>query len=86
VKYEVTVEISRREGILDPEGAEIERVVPALGYSNVSGVRMGRILRLVVDAADDGAALRQVDEMCRRFLANPVIEAYRIEVAELETA
>ncbi len=86
MKYEVTVEISRREGILDPEGAEIERVVPALGYSNVSGVRMGRILRLVVDAADDGAALRQVDEMCRRFLANPVIEAYRIEVAELETA
>lgn len=86
MKFEATVEISRREGILDPEGAEIERVVPALGYTNVSGVRMGRVLRLVLDADDEGAALLQVDEMCRRLLANPVIESYRVEVAELETA
>jgi len=78
------VEISRREGILDPEGAEIERVVPALGYSNVSGVRVGRILRLVVESTDEGAAASQVDEMCRRLLANPVIEDYRILVTAID--
>ncbi|MCC6340412.1 MAG: phosphoribosylformylglycinamidine synthase subunit PurS [Acidimicrobiia bacterium] len=86
VKFEVTVEISRREGILDPEGTEIERVVPALGYTNVTGVRMGRTMRLVVDAADEAAANDQVDEMCRRLLANPVIEDYRISLSALETA
>jgi len=86
VKFEVTVEISRREGILDPEGTEIERVVPALGYTNVTGVRMGRTMRLVVDAVDEAAASDQVDEMCRRLLANPVIEDYRISLSALETA
>ncbi len=86
MKFEVTVEISRREGILDPEGTEIERVVPALGYTNVTGVRMGRTMRLVVDAADEAAANDQVDEMCRRLLANPVIEDYRISLSALETA
>ncbi len=86
MKFEVTVEISRREGILDPEGTEIERVVPALGYTNVTGVRMGRTMRLVVDAVDEAAASDQVDEMCRRLLANPVIEDYRISLSALETA
>jgi len=83
VKFEVRVEVSHLPGILDPQGATIERALPALGYENVSEVSVGKSIRLVVDAADADTARAQADEMCRRLLANPVIEAYDVEVKEL---
>ena len=83
MKFEVRVEVSHLPGILDPQGATIERALPALGYENVSEVSVGKSIRLVVDAADADTARAQADEMCRRLLANPVIEAYDVEVKEL---
>ena len=78
--YEVRVEVGHRPGILDPQGGVIERALPALGYGNVSHVRVGKSIRLVVDAADEASARAEVEEMCRRLLANPVIEDYTIEI------
>ncbi|MGH9027356.1 MAG: phosphoribosylformylglycinamidine synthase subunit PurS [Acidimicrobiia bacterium] len=49
----------------------------------MTDVAIGKIIRLVIDAPDEDAARSQVDEMCRRLLANPVIEHYEIHVAEL---
>ena len=86
MRYEARVEITHLPGIADPQGATVERSLPALGYDNVSHVRVGKSIRLVVDAPDEAAALAQVDEMCRRLLANPVIEAYEVELTELASA
>jgi phosphoribosylformylglycinamidine synthase len=83
MRYEARVEITHLPGIADPQGATIERALPALGYDNVSRVHVGKSIRLVIDAADEPSARAQADEMCRRLLANPVIEAYHIEVTEL---
>ena len=83
--YEVRVEVGHRPGILDPQGGVIERALPALGYGNVTHVRVGKSIRLVVEAADEAAARAEVEEMCRRLLANPVIEDYTIEVMAPET-
>jgi phosphoribosylformylglycinamidine synthase len=83
VKFEARVDISHLPGVLDPQGATVQRSLPALGYGNVSDVRIGKTIRLVVDAPDAAAARTQVDEMCHRLLANPVIEAFTIEIAEL---
>lgn len=83
VRYEARVEITHLPGILDPQGATIERALPALGYDNVSEVRVGKSIRLVLEADDEPGARAQVDEMCRRLLANPVIEAYEISLSEL---
>ena len=82
-RFEAQVEITHLPGILDPQGATIERALPALGYDNVSEVRVGKSIRLVLDAADEAAARAQVDEMCRRLLANPVIERYEVVLSEL---
>jgi phosphoribosylformylglycinamidine synthase PurS subunit len=82
MRYEARVEITHLPGIADPQGATIERSLPALGYDNVSQVRVGKSIRLVIDAPDETAARSQVDEMCHRLLANPVIEAYEIELTE----
>ena len=82
VRYEVRVEVTHLPGVADPQGATVERALPALGYENVSAVRIGKCIRLLVDADGEAAVRAQVDEMCRRLLANPVIEAYTITVAE----
>jgi len=80
--YAVTVDVTHLPGILDPQGATIERALPALGYTNVSEVHVGKTIRLTIEAADEPAALAQVDEMCHRLLANPVIEAFEIAIEE----
>ena len=79
--FAATVDITHLPGILDPQGATIDRALPALGYTNVSQVRVGKSIRLTVDAESEDAARAQVDEMCHRLLANPVIEAFSISLA-----
>lgn len=86
MRYEARVEVTHLPGILDPQGATVERALPALGYDNVTAVRIGKCVRLVLDARDRDAARAQVEAMCEQLLANPVIEAYDIELTELVTA
>lgn len=78
--FEVLVEVQLRDGIADPEGLTIERALPALGFNGVSGVRVGKSLRFLVEAPDEAEAQKQVEAMCERFLANPVIEDVVIAV------
>jgi phosphoribosylformylglycinamidine synthase len=80
VQFEARIEVVHRPGIADPQGTTVERALPALGWSNVSGVSIGKSIRLTVEAADEIAARSQVDEMCRRLLTNPVLEDYRVEL------
>jgi phosphoribosylformylglycinamidine synthase len=79
--FRAHVEVSHLPGIADPAGATVERALPALGYTNVSQVHIGKTITLVVDAADATQARVQVEEMCERLLANPVIEAYEVSVS-----
>jgi phosphoribosylformylglycinamidine synthase PurS subunit len=74
VRFAVLVEVALRPGIANPEGATIERTLPALGFAQVSGVRTGKAIRFAIEAADESTARTQVDELCLRFLTNPVIE------------
>ena len=84
--FAARVEITHLPGIADPQGATIERALPALGYANVEQVHVGKSIRLVVEAPDAEAAHTQVVEMCDRLLANPVIEAYTVVVRALSGA
>lgn len=81
--FEARVDVTHLPGIADPAGATVERALPALGYTNVTQVHIGKTVRLVVDAPDAASARAQVEEMCERLLANPVIEAYSVIVTEL---
>jgi phosphoribosylformylglycinamidine synthase PurS subunit len=66
--------IRPKEGILDPQGQAVERALPALGFPPAQHVHVGRLVEL--DVEDTG----QLDEMCRKLLANPLIEDYEVEV------
>ena len=76
----VRVEITRRASISDPEGTTVARGLRDLGYAEVGEVHMGRIIELEVAGDDPETVRERVDEMCRRLLANPVIEDYTITV------
>ncbi len=77
----VRVYVTPKQGILDPQGAAVERSLPNLGFQEVSGVRIGKIIDLTIDgAASADAAREQVDDMCRKLLSNPIIEDYTFEI------
>lgn len=84
MKFAVQVEVAHRPGIADPEGATIERSLPALGFDEVADVRVGKLVRFEVEATDGPTARRRVEELCERFLANPVIEDATIHLTEAE--
>ncbi len=74
MEFSVQVEVSLRAGVADPQGATIERSLPTLGFDGVHGVRVGKSIRFTLEAADETTARAEVEDLCRRFLSNPVIE------------
>jgi phosphoribosylformylglycinamidine synthase PurS subunit len=80
MRYAARVEVRLRPGIADPEGATIERALPALGFDDVREVRAGRSFRFEVDAQDEDEARRRAEELAHKLLANPVIEDSEVEV------
>ena len=82
MEFDVLVEVRLRPGIADPQGATIERALPALGFTGIGGVGVGKAIRFRVTAADEPAARLLVDDLCQRFLTNPVIEQATVSVVE----
>jgi phosphoribosylformylglycinamidine synthase PurS subunit len=83
--FAVFVETRLRPGIADPQGTTIERSLPTLGFAGVHGVRVGKCFRFELDADDEAAAQREVEDMCQRFLINPVIEEATVTVTAAAT-
>jgi phosphoribosylformylglycinamidine synthase len=75
----VRVYVTLKKGVLDPQGKAIHHALEGLGFAGVNDVRAGKLIELDVDAGTSDA---DVEEMCRKLLANTVIENYRIERAE----
>ena len=74
-----TVLVRPKAGILDPQGEAVESSLRQLGFP-VGEARVGRVIDLDVDAASPDAARSEIERMCERLLANPLIESYEIEV------
>jgi len=80
--YSVLVEVSLRPGIADPEGATIERALPALGFTGVSDVRAGKAFRFSIEAGSEDEAVRNAQGLADRLLSNPVIEHSVVRVED----
>ncbi len=76
------VHVTLKNGVLDPQGKAIEHALGGLGFSGVGGVRQGKYIELDMAERDPKRAREAVDAMCRKLLANTVIENYSIEIAE----
>jgi phosphoribosylformylglycinamidine synthase subunit PurS len=87
VRWLADVHVRLRPGIADPEGQTIAGGLRALGFDTVAEVRSGKLLRIAFDAEGQGEAEAAVDQMCRRLLANPVMETADWELrAEVDQA
>ena len=75
------VHVSLKSGVLDPQGKAVADTLVRMGYGEVGGARVGKVIELDLSgAADKAAAEARVKEMCEQLLANTVIESYRIEL------
>jgi phosphoribosylformylglycinamidine synthase subunit PurS len=77
VKVRVLVRL--KPGILDVQGAAVQRALAGLGFGDVRALRVGKLVEVDVDAATPAQARARVDEMCKRLLANTILEDYTIE-------
>ena len=69
-----------RPGVLDPQGQTIRKALEGLGFPEVLDLRVGKVMEFELDETDRARARDRLDEMCRRLLANPVVEDYSCEV------
>lgn len=75
------IKVTLKNGVLDPQGKAIEGALGSLGFSGVEHVRQGKYFEIDLKGADKAKAKAELDDICRRLLANTVIENYEIELA-----
>lgn len=76
------IHITLKQGVLDPQGKAIAHALGTLGFAGVGSVRQGKLIELEVAESDPAKAHAQIDAMCKRLLANTVIEDYSIDLAK----
>jgi phosphoribosylformylglycinamidine synthase len=74
------VYVTLKPGVLDPAGKAVEGRLHTLGFGQVSGVRLGKYIELQLPDGNGAEARAQVEEMCRKLLANTVVENFRVEI------
>lgn len=78
----VRILVRNKQGVFDPEGKVVHGGLGRLGFDEVVGVDVGKVIELELDEADAERVAARVEQMCRKLLANPVIEDYSFEIVE----
>ncbi len=76
-----TIHVFLKPGVLDVQGKAVEAALHGLGWPGVNNVRVGRVVEMDLETADAETARADVEAMCQKLLANPVIEGFRVEIA-----
>jgi len=84
VKYKVTINVTLKDSILDPQGKTGLHALGALGFQDAKDLRVGKHYVLTIDSANKIEAKKEAEEMCQKLLANPIIEKYFINVDDSE--
>lgn len=84
MKFRADIDIMPQEALLDPQGKTVNAKLQDLELGNVTNVRVGKHIRLDVEAEDQKAAEKSVEEACKQVLTNPVMESYSFEVKQVE--
>jgi phosphoribosylformylglycinamidine synthase PurS subunit len=78
--FYATISVKLKEGVLDPQGSTIKRALEDMGYKGIEEVRSGKVFEISLNSRDRKGTEKILDEICRKLLANPVIEKYQIEI------
>lgn len=74
--------ITPKKAVLDPQGKTVQNALAHMGYAGVGDVHVGKYLEIELAAGDAETARKQLDEACHKFLSNPVIEDYKLEIVD----
>ena len=74
----IKVIVTLKNGVLDPQGKAIQQTLNGMSFSDVKDVRQGKYFEIDINATDESAAKSKIDEMCKKLLANLVVEDYKI--------
>ena len=77
---QVRIFITLKNGVVDPQGITIKGVLESLGYQDIANIRLGKYIQMELNSTSREEAEKDVEEMCDKLLANPVIENYRYEI------
>ena len=78
--YQAQIYVILRPSVLDPAGVAVQSGLKHMGYENVEGIRIGKYIELTLTAETEAAATEQLNVICDRLLANPIIENYRFDL------
>ncbi len=82
--YIARIRVTLRPSILDPQGKAVQHAIASLGEGSVSDVRIGKYIEAKIDAPSEKEARRTAEEVCKKLLANPVMEDYSFDIAGVE--
>ncbi len=84
-RMKASIIITPKKAVLDPQGKTVQNALEQMGYAGIRGVHVGKFLEIEIEGTDVETVRRQLDEAAHRFLSNPVIEDYRIEIHPVHT-
>ncbi len=82
--YLANIKVKLRKSILDPQGKTVEHSLHSLGFSNIKDTRIGKYIELKIDVGSEDDAKKLTDEICKKLLANPVMEDYEFDVVKYD--
>ena len=82
-KYQARIYVTLRPSVLDPAGTAVQSGLEHMGYDNVERIRIGKYIEMTLSCVDEASARLELDRICDRLLANPVIENYTFDLTEL---
>jgi phosphoribosylformylglycinamidine synthase len=83
MEYQAYVRILPREEILDPQGKATLQGLETMGFQQIEAVRVGKLIRLTIQAADEATARQIAEEAANKLLSNPIVESYSLELHPL---
>ncbi|MEY4992586.1 MAG: phosphoribosylformylglycinamidine synthase, purS protein [Bacteroidota bacterium] len=82
MKFKAEIDVMPLDALLDPQGKAVTNSMKNIGLAEIDGVRIGKHIRLFVEAANMAEAEQKVDTACKKMLANQIMESYHFELAE----
>jgi len=80
MKFKAEIDVMPNDALLDPQGKAVTQAMETIGLSEIQGVRIGRHIRLFLEAADEASANQKVEEACKKMLANAIMESYSFSI------
>lgn len=82
MKFKAEIDVMPHDALLDPQGKAVTNSMKNVGLAEIDGVRIGKHIRLFVEAENQAVAEQKVDEACKKMLANQIMESYQYSVSE----